>query len=406
MKKIFEIFSGKKFMVIVSFLGVYFLATGTSWALFSYLKEPYKSDDFSSTKGKIDPNLPKTETCPINGKLYSKPEREIWETRRPIAAIIENHQDSRPQSGISKADVVYEAVSEGGITRFLSIFYCGVSAEDVKIAPIRSARVYFINWAAAYGDKPIFVHVGGANNICGSCPGGVKPAGYTASKVDAFRLLERMSWRSPKGNAFDGGTNIGYPVIIRDQYRLGEKSAWEHSVAGFTDKIFEEAEKRGFAFRNSKGEAWNENYISWKFKEDEPLDSPSATQISFEFWRNKGDYNVLWKYEKGGNRYLRFNGGKEHIDYENKQQLFAKNVVILFVKEEGPVDNEGHMFYTTIGEGKLLVFQNGDVIKGVWRKRVKEENLAFFDEEGKEISLVRGETWIEAVPEGNKISYN
>lgn len=406
MKNLSKVLSGKKFMMLVSFLGVYLLASGTSWALFSYLKEPASIMDVGEGRSKIDPNLPKTEECPINGKMYSEPEREIWETRRPITAVIENHADSRPQSGLSKADVVYEVVAEGGITRFLSVFYCGASADDVTIAPIRSARVYLVNWAAGYGDEPIFVHIGGANNICGTCPGGVKPAGEIAKKVDAFSMLANMGWRSAKGNAFDGGTNVGYPIIVRDQYRLGEKSAWEHSVVGYTDKIFEEAKERGFAYEDIKGNPWDEDFSSWKFEDDSPLSSPKASQVSFEFWSNKGDYDVSWKYDKGENRYLRFNGGKEHIDHETGEQLFAKNVVVIFVKEEGPVDNEGHMYYTNIGEGEALIFKNGDVVEANWKKRTQDDQLKFYDEDGKEVALVRGEIWIEAVPKGNKIDYN
>jgi hypothetical protein len=404
MKNLSSLFAGKKFMLFVSLLGVYLLSAGSSWALFSYLNEP-STADIAEGRGRIDPNLPKTEECPINGKMFSKPEREIWETRRPITAVIENHADARPQSGLSSADVVYEVVAEGGITRFLSVFYCGASANDVKISPIRSARIYLIDWASEYGKNPIFVHIGGANNICGQCPGGIKPSGQVAKEVDAFRMMEKLGWRSSKGNAFDGGTNVGYPIIIRDQYRLGEKAAWEHSVVGFTDKLFEEAANRGFSFEDEKGDPWDKDFVSWKFDDDKPLATPRATEISFEFWSNKSDYDVLWKYEKEGNKYLRFNGGKEHTDHETKQQITAKNVAVIFVKERGPVDKEGHMFYTTTGEGEGLVFQNGDVIEIEWKKRSQNDRTRFFDSKGAEITLVRGETWIEAVPAGNEVNF-
>ena len=392
-------------MLFVSLLGVYLLSAGSSWALFSYLNEPSTLTDITEGRGRIDPGLPKTEECPINGKMFSKPEKDIWEIRRPITAVIENHVDARPQSGISNADVVYEVVAEGGITRFLSVFYCGASADDVKISPIRSARVYLIDWASEYGSNPIFVHIGGANNICGQCPGGVKSSGQVAREVDAFRMLEKLGWRSARGNAFDGGTNVGYPIIIRDQYRLGEKAAWEHSVVGSTDKIFEEAANRGFAFEDEKGDPWNENFVSWKFTEDKPLTTPRAAEISFEFWSNKSDYDVMWKYDSQGNKYLRFNGGREHIDHETEQQITAKNVVVAFVKERGPVDKEGHMFYTTTGEGEGLVFQNGDVIEIEWRKRSQDDRIRFFDSKGAEVTLVKGEIWIEAVPSGNEVNY-
>ncbi|GIW64151.1 MAG: hypothetical protein KatS3mg092_0084 [Patescibacteria group bacterium] len=86
-------------------------------------------------------NEPKTEECPINGAFYSKSQRQKWEARRPLGVMIENHVEARPQSGLSSADVVFEVVAEGGITRFLSVFYC---QDAPYIGPIRSARIYFI----------------------------------------------------------------------------------------------------------------------------------------------------------------------------------------------------------------------------------------------------------------------
>ncbi len=404
--------TSKTFTLIASLLGVYFLTTGTSWAVFSYLRED-PAGSTSATKNvaenrtKIDAGLPKTEECPINGAKYSKPEREIWEQRRPMTVSIENHADSRPQSGLSKADVVYEVVAEGGITRFLSVFYCGAAADDVKIAPVRSARVYLINWAAEYGQNPIFLHVGGANNICKNCPGGVKPKGDIDPTVDAFKLMDTLGWRGAQGNDFDGGTNIGYPAIVRDQYRLGSTAAaWEHSVVGSTDKLYDIAKDRGFSGKDASGNAWNKSFISWKFAEDAPISSPTATDISFEFWKNQADYNVSWKYDKGQNAYLRSNGGKSHIDHETTKQIAAKNVVVMSVLEKGPVDKEKHMFYTTIGKGTAYVFQNGDLIKGTWEKKSQFDRTKFFDSKGKEVQFVRGAVWIEAIPDGNDVKYN
>jgi len=121
--------TSKKFMTAVGFVGIYLLVTGMSLAIFSFIKK----DDTSmvgsdgGTKSRVDLSAPKTESCPINGLKFTKAEKDIWEQRRPITAMIENHADSRPPSGLSKADVIYEAVAEGGITRFLGIFYCGVS---------------------------------------------------------------------------------------------------------------------------------------------------------------------------------------------------------------------------------------------------------------------------------------
>ena len=95
----------------------------------------------------FDDKLPKTEECPLNGAKFSKQQKKWWEQHRPLGIMIENHEQSRPQSGISFADVIYEAVAEGGITRFLGIFYC----EDApRVGPVRSARIYFIDLLSVF----------------------------------------------------------------------------------------------------------------------------------------------------------------------------------------------------------------------------------------------------------------
>ena len=398
-KKIIDFITSKKFTTILGFIGLYLLTTGISLAASSYLK---KDDSLLSGLGledrrsRIDLSAPKTEACPINGMKFTKAEKEIWEERRPAIAIIENHADSRPPSGLSKADVVYEIVAEGGITRFLGVFYCGVIAEEVNISPVRSARVYFIDYAAEYGDKPIFMHVGGANNYSGS--------GDTVKEARALELLETLDWRRAKGNDFDTTYDAGFPIFWRNYERLGKTVATEHTMMASLDATYDEAEKRGFTAKDSKGVVWDKNFVEWKFADDK-AETSSATEISFSFWDSNSDYDVSWKYDSSNNQYLRFNAGKEHIDLENKQQLSAKNVIILLSKERGPVDRNLHMSYTTIGEGKALVFQNGNVIKGTWEKDSRKARTKFYDDKGKEISFVRGPVWIEIVPAGNTIDY-
>ncbi len=405
--KLSDLLSSKGFTIFVSLLGLYLISTGTSWAIFSYVLGEPELDSGRSGRSQIK-DLPKTEECPINGALFTEPEKDIWEERRPLTVIVENHEEARPLSGISKADVVYEAVAEGGITRFLAVYYCGASAENFKVGVIRSARVYFIDWAAEYGDNPIFLHWGGANSFCPDCPGRVKLRGIIAPEVDAYALLDKLGWRKGQyGNDFDGGYNIGVPVVLRLKNRLGPEDALdEHSPVGFMDEAFEEAKKRGFGFKDGEGNPWNENFVSWKFKDDSPVSNPTTTPISFEFWSNKPEYDVSWKYDISSNSYLRFNDGNQFVDWEfENAQVSAKNVVIQFVKERGPVDKELHMFYTTSGEGEALIFQNGEVIEGTWEKLSQTSRTRFFDSKGKEIDFVRGPIWIEAVPTGNEIEY-
>lgn len=397
----------KTFMIIVSFVGLYLLSTGASLAIFSYLKETpgvkVSLDELEDARSKIA-QLPKTEECPINGAMFSKVERDIWESRRPITAVIENHAESRPHSGVSRADVVYEMVAEGGITRFLGIFYCGVAFGDVTIAPVRSARIYLVNLAAGYGDKPLFVHVGGANRLCGDCPRGIKPVSQVAPIVDAVGELMDLGWRVPKGNDFDTTYDSGFPVFWRDYERLGHPIATEHTMTSSSDRIYEQASQRGLNFEY-EGEAWDVSFKPWTFTKDQPS-SPEYDTIKFGFWSNASDYDVSWKYDSASNSYVRSVGGKQDVDmgFDN-DPITAKNVVLIFVTEKGPVDSEKHMYYEVIGNGDALVFQNGQVVEAEWEKETNYDRMVFTDSKGAEIPFVRGQIWIEILPKGNEVEY-
>lgn len=400
-------------MMVASFFGLFLISAGVSLLVFSYVVPKLGGKTATTTQKtsgvRLDLSLPKTEACPINGALFTKPEKDDWMARRPVATMIENSLDARPQSGLSRADVVYEAVAEGGITRFLAIFYCNTAAQAVKAAPIRSARIYFVNMAAGYGTDPVYLHQGGANNFCNTCPGGVKTRGQVLPKVDAYAALDKLGWRNgAHGNDMDGGFNIGYPIVVRDQYRLGGSTpaAWEHSVVASIDEVYKEAAKRGFEYKDENGVAWTQGFTSWKFEDGKAIASPTATDISFKFWDGMGDYDVEWKYDAASNSYLRFNGGKPHTDLEfDKPQIKASNVIVMFAKETGPVDPEKHMFYEVIGTGDALIFKNGEVITGTWKKVSQLDREVFYDKTGNEVTLSRGPVWVEIVPATNQVNY-
>lgn len=393
-----------KTALISLMLGLYIVSAGISWAFFSSGSGGgLIGGDLDSKRARVA-ELPKTEECPMNGAMFTVPEREIWETRRPLAFMIENSAEARPLEGLHKADVVYEMVAEGGISRFLSVFYCGVAAENVRMAPIRSARIFFVNIAAEYGDRPIFGHVGGANRLCGHCDGGLKPAAQASPKIDALTELQNLGWRIRGGNDFDTTWDIGFPVFSRDTSRPGAEHDLAHTMFAFTDDVYSEAETRGLGYKY-KGVAWDEDFRKWKFKDGQPVSNPDATEISFQFWRNRPDYNVTWNYDATNNVYMRENGGKPFVDWKSGTQISASNVVVQFIEEEGPVDTELHMYYEVIGKGEAVIFQNGTAIEGTWEKRTQDSRTIFYNEDGQEIEFVRGPIWIEGVPEGNDIVY-
>lgn len=396
----------EKILAVGGLWGVFLLSSVASYFIFS-------SSRFSSagansqasgasgtgTKPKIDLSEPKTEVCPLNGEKYTVSERQAWEKRRPIAAMIENHVDARPLSGLSRSDVVYEAVAEGGITRQLAIYYCAAQAKDITLAPIRSARIYFVKFAQEYGDRPIYVHVGGAN----------AGAGETAVSVRALEYLETIGWRVPQGNDFDTTFDTGFPTLTQNPDRLGHEVAIEHRMTTSTERVWAQALKRKFTNVAPDGTLWNKTFQPWLFKDGAPLDQRgSLSKISFGFWQGayQSPYNVDWTYDKQSNSFARTNGGQDEYDHENNERITAKNVVIEFAVEKGPLDPHMHMWYGIEGKGKAIVFQDGKAISALWEKDGSTSRTIYTDAQtGKEIPFVRGRIWIEVLPLGNKVSY-
>ncbi len=351
----------------------------------SPVAQPVKT---SSGKLLFDPSLPKTEACPLNGAKYSKQQKDWWEKHEPLGVMIENHLEARPQSGISYSDIVYEANAEGGITRFLVVFYC--QDADV-IGPVRSARTYFVDFVSEYGSFPLYAHVGGAN---------------TSGPADALGQIDNYGWSGVNDlNQF----SIGFPVFLRDYDRLGRTVATEHTMYSSTTKLWDYAAKnRKITNVDEKGESWTKNYTPYTFKDDATATVRPASQIvNFDFWNGYNDYGVTWTYDKTSNNYLRSNGGKPHLDLDTKKQLTAKNIVILFMKESSANDgyeNNLHMLYGTKGTGNAKIIMDGITVDGTWSKKSRTSHLFIKDKRGNDIEFSRGRIWFEVVSPNTDIS--
>ncbi len=373
---------------------LYLLATGVSYGAFSSfgrsapVAAPVPSAQIGQTG--IDPSIPRTEKCPLNGALFTKQERDIWEKRRPLAVMIENHEESRPQSGLSYADIVYEAVAEGGITRFMGVFYCGVAAQNIGFAPVRSARTTYVDMVSEY--DALYNHVGGAGN-CNDPT--VDERAKALCQIDKYGIKDLDQF------------GIAFPNCYRNYDRLDHPVATEHTMVCFSNKLYDIAQKRSWTNVDEAGIAWDKNFQPWKFKEEAKEDDRgSATSISFSHWDSmKERYGVQWTYDKTGNLYKRSTGGQPHLDLETKQQLTAKTIAIEFAKETSGIDEHAHVIYADLGEGKALIFQDGNVVAGTWKKPKRTSRTVFFDAKGKEMQFNPGQIWIEIVDTSVKVTY-
>ncbi len=391
-----------KLLIIISLLTVYLLTAGISYSLFSHgeglntlmgksddvpLPQEARVNEFEQLV--FDPNAPRTESCPLNGAKYSKEQHEWWEKHRPLGVMIENHLEARPQSGMSFSDVIYEAVAEGGITRFLNVFYC----QDAGIiGPIRSARTYFLDFISEYGSYPLYAHVGGAN---------------TPGPADALGQIGDYGWNSYNDLS---QFNIGFPTFRRDEARLGRPVATEHTMYSTTTRLWNVAKERGLTNVDKTGNSWDEKFVEYKFSDDPAISQrPQAQTIKVSFWSNQPSYNVTWNYDPKTNQYLRENGGKPHLDNNSDKQLTASTVVILYMTERNADDGypgNAHLLYGTKGQGKAIVFKNGKKITANWKKPSREGRTLVFDAGGKEVIFTRGKLWFQILPIGADVEVN
>ncbi|MNH50325.1 putative lipoprotein YerB precursor [compost metagenome] len=305
-----------------------------------------------ATKPKPKPEAPKYYS-PLTGLLVNN---EAATKQAVTAIMIENSPDARPQSGLKQSGIVYEAVAEGGITRFLTLHQ---QDKPQIIGPVRSIRPYYVDWLAAYNAS--VVHVGGS------------PAALDEVRNGNYRDIDQFFnassyWRS---------TDRYAPHNV---YTSFEKLDALNAQKGFTESKF-----TGFTRIDGK-----------------PSETPDATSVTINI--SSALYNTTYTYDKASNTYLRSQAGAPHLDREDGQ--IAPNVVIAMKVARNPAMEDGHHeTITTIGRGEAIIFQNGIAQTVTWTKKDKTSQITFADATGKDVPLVRGQTWIAAVPATGGVSW-
>lgn len=310
---------------------------------------------------KNEPKLPN----PINGELRGETEVNNWSNRYPIGVMIENLNITRPQTGLSRADIVYEALTEGEITRFMGIYL----SDSSELGPVRSARLPFLSWILEYDGA--YAHVGGSTEALEQIP------------VLGVKNMDQAI--------------IGAPTFQRVVNRgLGS----EHTMFTSAQKLWDKAKELGYSGVPV--------FSSWNFKDDEVREKRSEQQkLTLKFTGNL-DYIVDWVYDPVTNLYYRSNGGIPHRDSATNDIISAKDVIVIFVKTDfvevspGKVGRE----MMTVGKGEARVFRDGISIKGTWVKPTLTSRTKFLDQDGNEIALNRGKIWVEVNPVGSPIEYN
>lgn len=279
-------------------------------------------------------------------------------TKQAVTAImLENSPDARPQSGLKEAGVVYEAIAEGGITRFLALYQ---EAKPDLIGPVRSVRMYYVDWAAAYNAS--IAHIGGS----------------------AAALAEV---RSGNYRDIDQFFNGSYYWRATDRYA-------PHNVYTSFAKLD--------ALNAAKGYTQS-TFTGWPRQDGKASKEPNATSIAINF--SSALFNTHYDYDPATNTYLRSAGGSASNDREKGQ--IAPNVVIAMKVAMSTVQEDGlRESITTIGTGEATIFQNGTATPVTWKKASRADPIHFVGSDGNEVALNRGQTWVAAIPtSGGSVSW-
>lgn len=290
-------------------------------------------------------------------------------TKQQVTGImIENSPDARPQSGLKDSGVVFEAIAEGGITRFAVLYQ---EQKPELVGPVRSLRPYYLEWMRPF-DASI-VHVGGSANALNE----VRNGNY--KDLDQF-FNGDFFWRT---------TDRYAPHNVYTSFaKLDELN----KAKGYTSSEFE-----GFPRVES-----DKRKKQSKEGEEEAPPPPVANNIDINV--SYGAFNVRYEYNTENKQYNRFQGGEPHMDRE-AGQIAPKVAIVIKVPTTLGFEDGYREQMNTIGENEAFIFQNGTVVEGKWRKESHEAQIEFLTKDNKPIPLERGQTWVTAIPTDRSVSW-
>lgn len=294
---------------------------------------------------------PEVNRHPLSGLALSEDCQEFF----PVAIMIDNAYDIRPQDGLSQADIIYEAYAEANITRLMAIFDSNITTS--KVGPVRSARSYFMDWAEEYGG--VYLHVGGSPEAL------AKIGQYNFTNIDQIGAGEIYFWRD---------NNLNMP----------------HNVFSSSANWLRAGELKEVASCNRD--------IAWNF-----VTPSSTTDVIQDIKIDFSDYYLVdWQYNDGLAAYQRWQSGDKFI-YNTGEQAIANNIIVQVV-ESKIVDSLARRTMNTQIGGQVFIFNSLGRQEGEWR--VVDNRTRFYDINNQELKLVPGKTWVEIIPSEEMLVIN
>ncbi|MGH7218629.1 MAG: DUF3048 domain-containing protein, partial [Candidatus Microsaccharimonas sp.] len=296
----------KKLAIILGIVAVLLIGGGVAATIYA-LNQP--------TEAPAKVAKPKPAPKPEPVKYYSpltgaQVETEAITKQAVTGIMIENSPDARPQSGLKDSGVVFEAIAEGGITRFLALYQ---EQKPQLIGPVRSVRMYYVDWVAAFNAS--VAHIGGSASALAE----VRNGNYR--DIDQF-FNAQAYWRAT------------------DRYA-------PHNVYTSFAKLDE--------LNNAKGYTSSE-FTGFTRKDSTASETPNATSINVNI--SSALFNSHYAYNAATNTYDRSQAGAPHLDRE-AGQISPRVVIALKVTEQKVFEDGWREQINAVGNGTAYIFQDG-----------------------------------------------
>jgi len=374
----FIVFLKRWYLLLLTLIIIFSAGIGGYFYISSNLQTSLGSfsanSDSNDNKGTYAPKKVFLES-PTNGAWIPEDKFAERKNNKILTVMIENLAGSngaRPQAGLQDADIVYETLAEGDITRFMAVFWNNhtddtSSITTDKVMPVRSARKYYIDWLMEYND-PLYMHIGQAES--------------EIEATNALGALARYGIKdvSGAGNSFD-----------RDHTCEITKSQ-EHCAFSDTKTLWDIGKQKGWTGLG--------DVQMLKYKDDLVMDQTltykDATDISVDFLGYPEDYGAKWAYDSATNLYKRSIGSSKMLDQVSGNQITTKTLIVQNTSITVSEDNgKWHKIIKTIGSGDAWIFQDGKSVEATWKKDKLTNRTKYYDKvSGKELSLNRGKMWI------------
>lgn len=307
-------------------------------------------------------NVFEDNTNIVNTTIVEEKQVEIFNgNQRPIAVMIDNVGDARPQAGLNDAYIVYEIIVEGKQTRLMALFQ---NKDLDKIGPIRSSRHYFLDYALE--NDAIYVHFGWSPR----------------AKSDINSLgVDNINGMSESSKSF---------------WRVRDKSA-PHNVVTSNEKILQIAKRKGYTTTTEK-----ESVLNYVTDEVELEEGNIAKNITIPY---SSSYKVTYRYDDETKRYTRGYNKTTQKDWDTKELVTTKNIIITFAKNSTLKDgtDKDRQNLSNIGTLDGYYITNGKAIKIKCYKSSRSAQTVYKDLDGNEIDVNDGNTFIQIVPTDSKV---